>query len=38
MMEKVVIITGVVIGASLIACTAICTFAMTKKLRDTGVE
>ncbi len=33
MMDRVVIITGVVIGTALLACSAICGLAMARKIR-----
>lgn len=34
MVDKVVIITGVVIGTALLTCSAICAFAMAKQIRE----
>ena len=37
MVDRVIIITGVVIGTALLTCSAICGFAMAKKLRDANL-
>lgn len=38
MIDRVVIITGIVIGTALIACAGICGLAMAKELRDNGLR